>query len=118
MKIVDTRHIEDCFDGSYMYEVLFDADIEPAFIETLATECRLQYHRDFARPFFKAFFEDRFTLKGVQGNRTIRVLSYQKDLEPILMYLRHVMATFEYAPSGTGGQRTMQDRDVAESNIC
>ena len=27
MKIIDVRHIEDCFDGSYMYEILFDADI-------------------------------------------------------------------------------------------
>ena len=118
MKLVDVRHIEDCFDGSYMYEVLFDTDVEPAFIEALGTEGQLQYHRTFARPFFKAIFEGRFTIKGVQGNRTVRVLTYDKDLDPVLEYLRQVTATSEYVTSGAGSQDVGHDTDVTESNIC
>ncbi len=100
MKIIDVRHIEDCFDGSYMYEVLFDTDVEPSYIEALGIEGQLQYHRNFARPFFKAVFEGRFTLKGVQGNRTVRVLVYDRNLDPVLEYLRRIAATSEYATSG------------------
>ncbi len=116
MKIVDVRHIEDCFDGSYIHEILFDADIAPAFIESLGTEGQLQYHRSFARPFFKAVFKDRFTLKGVEGNRTVRILSYEKDLEPTLECLRQLMTICEYAPCGAGCEGEKQGKDVVEHN--
>ena len=117
MRIIDVRHIEDCFDGSYMYEILFDADVTPVFIQSLGTEGQLQYHRSFARPFFKAVFKDRFTLKGVEGNRTVRVLSYEKDLEPTLECLRQLITVSECTTRGAGGEGKGDNRDVAESNV-
>jgi hypothetical protein len=118
MKIADVRHIEDCFDGSYIHEILFDADITAAFIRSLGTEGRLQYHRSFARPFFKAVFADRFTLKGVEGNRTVRVLSYEKNLERTLEYLRQLIAVSENLTCGAGCASAMQGTDATKGNIC
>ena len=117
MKIADVRHIEDCFDGSYIHEILFDDDIGPAFIQCLGTEGQLQYHRTFARPFFKAVFKDRFTLKGVEGNRTVRVLSYEKDLALILEYLRRLIATSENSISGAGCEGRRQGMEATKSHI-
>ncbi len=117
MKIADIRHIEDCFDGSYIHEILFDDDIRPAFIQSLGTEGQLQYHQSFARPFFKAVFKDRFTLKGVEGNRTIRVLSYEKDLDPILEYLRRLIATSESLTCGAGCEGRRQGMEATKSHI-
>ena len=118
MKIAGVRHIEDCFDVSYIHEILFDTDITPAFIESLGTEGKLQYHRSFARPFFKAVIADRFTIKGVEGNRTVRVLSYEKNLERTLDHLSQLIAVSESSTYGAGCEGAVQDTDVAKGNNC
>jgi len=118
MKIAGVRHIEDCFDGSYIHEILFDADITSTFIQSLGTEGCLQYHRSFARPFFKAVFTDRFTLKGVEGNRTVRVLSYEKDLTRTLEYLEQLIAVSEETTYGAGCAGAMRSTDATKDNIC
>jgi len=117
MKIVDVRHIEDCFDGSFIHEVLFDADIAPAFIRALGAEGILHYHRDFARPFFRVILKGRFTIKGVEGNRTVRVLSYDRDLEPTLGYVRHAIERSADAMSGSGRADRRKDREGTENTI-
>lgn len=118
MKIIDVRHIEDCFDGSFMYEILFDTDVAPAFIQSLGIEGQLQYFPSFTRPFFKAVFENRFTVKGVEGNRSVRILSYAKDLEPTLECLRRLITLSEGAACEAGGEDARQEKEVVESNIC
>jgi hypothetical protein len=117
MKIVGVRHIEDCFDGSYIHEILFDADITAAFIRSLGTEGQLQYYPNFARPFFKAMFQDRFTLKGVEGNRTVRVLSYEKDLERTLTHLSQLIVGSENPACGAGCDGEESGREVIKSHI-
>jgi len=118
MKITGVRHIEDCFDGSYVHEILFDADITSTFIESLGTEGKLQYYRSFARPFFKAVLADRFTIKGVEGNRTIRVLSYEENLERTLDHLNQLIAVSEGSAYGAGCEDAMQGTDAAKGNNC
>lgn len=117
MKIAEVRHIEDCFDGSYLYEILFDTEITPAFIQSLGTEGRLQYHRDFARPFFKATFDGCFTIKGVEGNKTARILAYDKNLEPTLDHIRRLIPTCAYIRPAAGCTGTEQDTDGTENYI-
>lgn len=74
MKIIEIRHIEDCFDGSYIKEIIFDQQIDYKFIESLKNIGDLAYYQDFARPFFKLELKNTLTIKGVEGNYTIRVL--------------------------------------------
>jgi hypothetical protein len=90
MTIVNVRHIEDCFDGSYMYEILFDAEITQPFIRSLGAVGQLQYYESFARPYFRAVFPNQFTVKGVEGQRTVRVTAYDSNMEPVLGLLREL----------------------------
>jgi len=74
MKIIDVKHIEDCFDGSFIKELLFDESISESFIKSIGKFGKLSYFKDFARPFYKIVFRDNFYIKGVEGNNTARVL--------------------------------------------
>jgi len=89
MKIIKIKHIEDCFDGSYIKELLFDDAVNREFILQLGQKGDLNYLEDFSRPFFKVMFRDDFYLKGVQGNYSVRVfLRDQKDIEHIQYLLK------------------------------
>lgn len=74
MKIIEIRHIEDCFDGSFIKEIIFDQQIDNEFIKSLEDIGDLNYYQDFARPFFKVELKNVLSVKGVEGNYTIRVL--------------------------------------------
>jgi len=82
MKIVEIKHIEDCFDGSFIKEILFDEPVIEFIIKKIGKYGNLHYYKDFARPFYKIIFRDNFYLKGVENNLTMRVLmNNEADLE-------------------------------------
>ena len=74
MKILAIRHIEDCFDGSFIKEIVFNAPISKDFIFYLGNAGELEYFSTFARPFFKVVQPEQYEFKGVEGNRSIRMI--------------------------------------------
>lgn len=85
MNVIQTKHIEDCFDGSYVYELSFSEPITESFIVSMSAGSVMQYFSDFSRPFFRIIDSD-FMIKGVEGSRMLRIISYQafeKTLETI-----------------------------------
>ena len=73
MKVIETRHIEDCIDASAIHEIHLDAPITKGLIDRIATMGTLEYHATFAAPFFAVRDKKRFTVKGVQGAYSFRV---------------------------------------------
>ncbi|MBN1593415.1 MAG: hypothetical protein JW941_09255 [Candidatus Coatesbacteria bacterium] len=73
MKVIEVRHVEDCFDGSLIKELLFEAAITKEMIFALGKNEKVQYFADFARPFFKIRVDGLFDLKGIEGNRSMRI---------------------------------------------
>ena len=91
MKIIEIREIEDCFDQSIMKEILLDQVIQKDFIESLGTAGSLEYFPTFARPFFKLEVSGKYIVKGIEGNRSVRIIlgrkapvQYLKDFEKFL----------------------------------
>jgi hypothetical protein len=82
MKILDIKHIEDCFDGSVIQEILFTRPISKEFIFFLGKTGKLHYLDTFARPFFKVITEN-YEFKGVEGNHTIRIILKNKPEESL-----------------------------------
>ena len=74
MKIVAINHVEDCFDGSFIKEVVFDEPLSKEFIRHLGRAGDFQYFETFARPFFKVTHGSQYEFKGVEGNLTLRLL--------------------------------------------
>ncbi len=79
MRIQKVKDIEDCFDGSFIKEILFNEAISKDFIQFLGKEDKMQYFDSFARPFFKISRNGLYEAKGVEGNRSIRITLKQKD---------------------------------------
>ncbi len=73
MKVVSVKHVEDCFDGSFIKEVLFAEEITKEIILKLSQDDVLKYYQDFPRPFFKIIRKTCYEIKGVQGNKSIRI---------------------------------------------
>ena len=81
MKVIEIKELENCFDGSFMREALIDTEITNAIIMYLSEDNELEYHPDFARPFYKVTRKGVFIIKGVEGNKTMRLILNRKDPE-------------------------------------
>ena len=81
MKVIKIKEIEDCFDGSFMKEALFDNVVTKNFIYYLALSGELEYFPSFARPFYKVNVPGRYMVKGVEGNKTARLITNRKNRE-------------------------------------
>lgn len=74
MKVAEIKHVEDCFDGSFIKEIAFEEAITKEFILFLGGDGKLQYFPTFARPFFKLVKQGKYECKGVEGNQSIRII--------------------------------------------
>jgi hypothetical protein len=73
MKLLEIKHVEDCFDGSIIKELLFSTKITIDTINLWAKNGSLQYFPDFALPFYKIRVPDLYDLKGIEGNNYVQI---------------------------------------------
>jgi hypothetical protein len=73
MKVVEIRHVEDCFDGSLIKELLLSHAISQDLIFSLGKGGKVQYFPHFARPFFKIRVAGVYDIKGIEGNMSMRI---------------------------------------------
>lgn len=73
MRVIGIKHVEDCFDGSFIKELCFDREISKEMVFFLGRGGDVQYFETFARPFFKIRIKSKYDLKGIVGNRTMRI---------------------------------------------
>ena len=73
MKVIEIRHIEDCFDGSLIKELLFSEKISRNFIYALNKKGDIQYFAHFSRPFFKIRVNNIYDIKGIEGSNSVRI---------------------------------------------
>ncbi len=88
MNIIRITPLEACLDGTSIKEIVFDEAISQKFIEYLGKAGTFQYFPTFARPFFKVIVQENYEFKGVEGNRTIRML-VKKNPEESLQDFRN-----------------------------
>jgi hypothetical protein len=79
MKVVSEKIVDDCIESSNVVDLLLDNEISKEFIFYLSEFGRLIYQYQIEKPFFKIIVKGRFTLKGSQFNKSIRVLFPDKD---------------------------------------
>lgn len=79
MTIQQIKDIEDCFDGSHIKEIIFKEPIQKEFIDSLMNIGNLKYYPFFSQPFFKLDVPDKFSVKGVEGNYSIRIVINKKE---------------------------------------
>ncbi|HGE70810.1 TPA: hypothetical protein ENX78_08255 [Candidatus Poribacteria bacterium] len=94
MKIIQVKKLEDCFDGSTIYEYEFDGFWTYEEIRRLTTLGDLNYYKDFPRPFFRLNGQGGMQIKGVEGENSCTVFfpkNRKEEMERILE--RHFKTT-------------------------
>ena len=74
MRIIKAEKIEDCFDGSRIFLYSFEDCWNEVEINKLQKLGKLEYFRDFPRPFFRLITKDGMQVKGVEGDVSCRVI--------------------------------------------
>lgn len=95
MKILVIKDIENCFDGTFIKEIYFTSEMDKHFIEFLCMMAdSKQYFGDFGRPFFKAEYDNRFSLKGVEGEKSLRAI-FKNDIEKSVQSFRDLITVYK-----------------------
>lgn len=82
MKIVATRIVETCLDGTMNVEKTLDTPTDRQFIHHLASLGNLEYFPQFARPFFRITRPGAFVIKGVEGESNFEVFIVKASADP------------------------------------
>jgi len=80
-KEFETQKVEDCFDGSSIFEYKVYKEIKEEFIIKLNIFGKLYYYKEFPRPFFKIKIQNGSEILGVQGECSFRVVYCKKCKE-------------------------------------
>jgi hypothetical protein len=74
MKIIEIRNIENCVGVTNAKEIVFEEPVKYDFIRFLGKEGNLQYFPSFPRPFFKIEVEGKYILKGIEGEKIMKIV--------------------------------------------
>lgn len=91
MTISAVRHVEDCFDGRSVYDVVLDAPTDPAFVAHLRGFGDIDHYPDFPKPLFRGLVHD-VSVAGIVGERQFRITLTPSRLEETLSWLRHILS--------------------------
>ena len=89
-----SKPLEDCFAESLTQEIGLDREILEGFIRHLGKAGELQYFPTFARPFFRLFVSGRFTITGIQGNVSMRVVLCHDNKDQNIAYLKSLVGEY------------------------
>ncbi|MBF0362829.1 MAG: hypothetical protein HQK49_17555 [Oligoflexia bacterium] len=82
MIIINISIKEDCLDSTIIKEFAFDQSINREYINYLGKLGSMQYFPEFPKPFFSIIVDREFKIKGIEGEKTIRIIFDNKnDLE-------------------------------------
>lgn len=84
MKIEKIKKIEGCLEGTNVKDVLLSGVITKDFIDYLALLGKLIYHEGSGKPFFKILVKAKYSIKGVLGGQSIRLVLPTKGSEEYL----------------------------------
>lgn len=81
MQIIKQQKVEDCFDGSSVYQYHFDNVWTKNDIQRLSQLGPLEYFPEFPRPFFRMRCSSGFEVKGVERECSCRITFSRKGKE-------------------------------------
>ena len=109
IKVLEIKELEDCFDGSFMKEALLNSEVTKDFISYLGEGNELEYYPNFARPFFKIVKKGDYIIKGVEGNRTIRIILNRKRIDIAEKNFISIVNSYPNTQIKVGGKKWQHD---------
>ena len=87
--------VEDCFDGSMIYEITLYQSINTSFIAFLDNKGNLDYYKDFPKPLFRLEVPGICQLTGCLGADTIRAVLYRDNVERNFSWLKNLLVSYQ-----------------------
>ena len=97
MKILDRCKLEDCFDGSAVYQYEFADLWDAPRIRALARLGKLDYYADFPRPLFRVASPSGLFIKGLAGTNLCRVIFPGTNREEVVRHFEEAMSVVDSA---------------------
>ena len=86
MKVVEMRQVENSQEG-FVNEILFDKAVKKSFIKYLGKKGRILYHHP---PFFNVDFHGAYKIKGVEGEKSTKVIFSNNTKEALEDFMQLV----------------------------
>jgi hypothetical protein len=74
LNILNKELLDDCLGGSAYYRLTLDSPLTAELIKSFPPEGELEYHPDFAHPYFQFKGNQRFIIKGLEGERICKLI--------------------------------------------
>ncbi len=100
MEIKKISDVDDCLDGLIMKKIDFDQPVDENFIAFMGQFGELEYHPDFARPYFRIDFEKSFILKGVEGNLQITLILSRENPDKSITDFKNLLEDYQISKFG------------------
>jgi hypothetical protein len=91
MKIIARRKVEDCFDGSAVFNYQVSTPWTADSVRCLAALGELQYFADFPRPLFRLRTRGGVFVSGIEGADTCRVILPRTNRDAVQQELENAM---------------------------
>ncbi len=88
MVLTDMQIVDDCLGGSRYYDLFFDRPWHRDAILALRERGELDFHPEFARPFFQFKSPLQYILKGLEGEPKCRLIIPLSNKDIILEEIR------------------------------
>ena len=95
MKFKEYKIIEDCLEGSNVRDILLDEPSTKEFIYYFEKIGKLLFFDELPKPMYKIIVKGKYTIKGIAGNNTMRVLLPDNESDESLQELKEFINNYE-----------------------
>lgn len=82
--VKSTKELEDCLDGSYIYELTYSSPITRCEIKHFENIGELDFFPDFPKPFYRVVIGDVAQIKGIENELSARLILFKGELSDIV----------------------------------
>jgi hypothetical protein len=95
MKLIDYKKLEGCIEGDFVFDLLFDEEINKKFIEYIGKLGKLIYSESIPKPYFTIIVRGKYTLKGSHNNKSCRIIFPDSESYIYLEEIKKFISNFE-----------------------
>lgn len=95
MKVIKVKKIEDCLESTNVRDILLSRQMDKRFIFYLGNLGKLVYNDNFDKPFFSVIVKGKYTLKGAETNKILRVMLPENALDTDIPSIREFIEAYE-----------------------
>ncbi len=88
MEVQNIKKVENCISGNNVFDALLDNKITRDFIAYLGKLGKLAYHPTSGKAYFTIIIRGKYTIKGAQDSKSLRLLMPLENAEQLIDELK------------------------------